>query len=91
MAKATPDPEPVVVEFDEAERYKTAPISRATAIQNAEAIASQVSNGYGASVGASGAVYGLPLDKLERKRTDFADRWDSYWSRDPGRAHGPYS
>lgn len=63
----------------------SAPFTRATAIANAEAIASQQSQVHG------GASATLSVDAVQRGRVEFMDSWDSRWSRDPGRANGPYS
>lgn len=76
------DPLPVVVFEEHAEgvRFGVAPITRLTAIQNAEAVAS------------NSAMRGIvTTEQLQRTRIEFADRYDSYWSRDPGRSHGPFS
>jgi hypothetical protein len=72
-----------------------APFPRASAIWAAEATASQLSRAGGsaltASQIASGATYGVGTERLQRGRVDAADLYDSYWSRDPGRAAGPFS
>lgn len=85
--KREAESEPVVVFDDEAERFGVSPITKTTAIQNAEAQASAQSKLHGQAA----SVAGLSTDQLQRLRTDFSDQYDSYWSRDPGRANGPYS
>lgn len=81
-----PDPleTPITFEADEV-RYGTARITRATAISQAEAIASQQSSiiysgpsGVGASrIG--GASDPLATDQLQSVRRDAMDQWDSRW------------
>lgn len=52
------------------------PITKATALANAKAIAAQ---------------QGATAEKAQRVVTDASDQYDSRWSRDPGRANGPFS
>jgi ABC-type xylose transport system substrate-binding protein len=53
-----------------------APISKATALANAATLAGQ---------------RGATAEQTARIVVQVADMHDSRWSRDPGRAHGPYS
>lgn len=52
-----------------------APITRAQAIANAEAIASQQ------SLVRAGASSPVGTEQLQRLRTDYMDQWDSRWNR----------
>lgn len=52
------------------------PITKATALANAKAIASQQN---------------ASAEKTQRVVVETADAWDSRWQRDPGRANGPFS
>lgn len=61
------------------------PYSRASAALLAESTASQQSSVHG------GASATLSNENVQRNRVEFLDSWDSRWSRDPGRANGPYS
>lgn len=68
---------------------------RASAIAIAETTASQISKLAGSALTASqiatSAQFGMGGERLQRLRVEVADLYDSYWSRDPGRAAGPFS
>lgn len=78
---------PIVLTVDDGERIGSQgpPFNRTTAITQAQAIASQQSQVHGT---ASAPLTG---EQVQRVTTEFLDQYDSRWSRDPGRANGPYS
>jgi hypothetical protein len=73
--KPKPEAGPARPPADWEDHLGAAPFTRATAQANAIAQASAAA---------------LDTEHRQRHTTAFIDRYDSYWSRDPGRANGPF-